>query len=88
MNDVNTRDIVIDNRWTRQNIIAESFSMMHVMIRSSKALLFMVLFSVRSFKSYLLRISLHFQLILSFRVYMQRMYTILDGFAGKKLNVN
>lgn len=88
MNDVNTRDIVIDNRWTRQNIIAESFSMMLVMIRSSKALLFMVLFSVRSFKSYLLRISLHFQLILSFRVYMQRMYTILDGFAGKKLNVN
>ena len=88
MNDVNTRDIVIDNRWTRQNITAESFSMMLVMIRSSKALLFMVLFSVRSFKSYLLRISLHFQLILSFRVYMQRMYTILDGFAGKKLNVN
>ena len=88
MNDVNTRDIVIDNRWTRQNIIAESFSMMLVMIRSSKALLFMVLFSIRSFKSYLLRISLHFQLILSFRVYMQRMYTILDGFAGKKLNVN
>ena len=88
MNDVNTRDIVIDNRWTRQNIIAESFSMMLVMIRSSKALLFMVLFSVRSFKSYLLRISLHFQLILSFRVYMQLMYTILDGFAGKKLNVN
>lgn len=88
MNDVNTRDIVIDNRWTRQNIIAESFSMMLVMIRSSKALLFMVLFSVRSFKSYLLRISLHFQLILSFKVYMQRMYTILDGFAGKKLNVN
>ena len=88
MIDVNTRDIVIDNRWTRQNIIAESFSMMLVMIRSSKALLFMVLFSVRSFKSYLLRISLHFQLILSFRVYMQRMYTILDGFAGKKLNVN
>lgn len=88
MNDVNTRDIVIDNRWTRQNIITESFSMILVMIRSSKALLFMVLFSVRSFKSYLLRISLHFQLILSFRVYMQRMYTILDGFAGKKLNVN
>ena len=88
MNDVNTRDIVIDNKWTSQNIIAESFSMMLVMIRSSKALLFMVLFSVRSFKSYLLRISLHFQLILSFRVYMQRMYTILDGFAGKKLNVN
>ena len=66
MIDVNTRDIVIDNRWTRQNIIAESFSMMLVMIRSSKALLFMVLFSIRLFKPYLLRISLHFQLILPF----------------------
>ena len=81
--DVNKREVVIANRWARQNVMPETFSMVLIMIRSSRALLFLVLLSIKLIKSYLLKISLRFKLILSFRVYIQRIYTILDAFAEK-----